>query len=71
MEQHIHVEAWDYSRFWLNSFLGYESMLLLDVAGGSMHQTMNIYDKMERDATGKALKASLSFKLLFEEVWDY
>ena len=39
--------------FSLNTFLGYESLRLLDVASGPMNQSVNIYDKIEREGEFK------------------
>lgn len=36
-----------------------------------MRQSINIYDKIERDGEFKQMKCTLDFKLLFEEKWDY
>ena len=36
MEEHVHIEVWDKNGFLLNSWLGYESLLLFDVANGNM-----------------------------------
>ena len=55
----------------MNTFLGYESMRLLDIAKGSMSQSINIYDKIERDGEYQRMKCTLNFKINFEEVWDY
>ena len=72
MEEHLHIEVWDSGGFFsLNTFLGYESIRLLDVATGAMNQSINIYDKIERDGEFKTMKCTLNFKLVFEEVWDY
>ena len=54
MEQHLHIEVWDSGgMFSLNTFLGYESLRLLDVASGPMNQSINIYDKIEREGEFK------------------
>ena len=71
LEEHLHIEVWDSSRFFLNTFLGYESVQLLDVAQGSINQSVNVYDKIERDGEFKKLMCTLNFKLVFEEIWDY
>ena len=44
---------------------------MIDIVQGSISQQINIYDKNERDEKGKNLRATLSFKLVVEEVWDY
>ena len=67
----MHIEVWDSNRIMLNTFLGYESLLLLDVANGNMRQSINIYDKCERDGRALRLVCTLNFKLVFEEFWDF
>ena len=71
MEQHLHIEVWNSSGLFLNTFIGYESLKMIDVAQGSINQQVNIYDKIERDGEYKQLKCSLNFKLVVEEIWDY
>lgn len=70
MEQHLHIEVWDYNRLWFNSFVGYESIELMAIADGTTRQTVNIYDKIDKAGEG-ALKCTLSFKIVFEEIWDF
>ena len=48
MEQHLHIEVWDYNRLWFNSFVGYESIELMAIADGTTRQTVNIYDKIDK-----------------------
>ena len=67
----MHIEVWEANRFYLNTYLGYESLRLYDVAQGSINQSINIYDKIERDGDFKKLYVTLNFKLVFEEIWDY
>lgn len=38
MEQHFHIEVWDTNSFTLNSYLGYESIPLIDIAQGNINQ---------------------------------
>ena len=63
---------WDYNRIYMNSFVGYESLLLSEIADGTVRQTIQIYDKIEKDDDniGK-LKCTLSFKCVLEEIWDF
>jgi hypothetical protein len=70
MEEHLHIEVWDYNRLWFNNFVGYESMELMQIADGSTRQQVNIYDKIEKSGEG-ALKCTLTFKIVFEEIWDF
>ena len=53
MEQHLHIEVWNANRFFLNTFIGYESVKMLDISQGSVIQQINIYDKIERDGEYK------------------
>ena len=32
MEQHLHIEAWNSSSYFLNTYIGYESINLLKIA---------------------------------------
>lgn len=38
LEEHIHIELWDAERWFLNRFLGYESLRLIDVVQGNINQ---------------------------------
>ena len=71
MEEHVHIEVWDKNAILLNTFLGYDSLLLHDVANGSMRHSLDIYDKIERDGPHKKLVCTLTFKMVFEEIWDF
>jgi hypothetical protein len=48
MEEHFHIEVWDKANWSLNTFVGYESLLLHDVANGPVKQNLKIYDKTEK-----------------------
>ena len=74
MEQHLHIELWSHEgRFTLNKFIGYDSLRLVDAADGKMEYKLEIYENMEKDPPNKATqqRATIEFKFLFEEVWDY
>jgi hypothetical protein len=70
MEEHLHIEVWDYNRIWFNNYIGYESISLLSLADGSVRWSLNIYDKIETAGEG-SLKCALTFKINFEEKWDF
>jgi hypothetical protein len=36
MEQRLHIEVWDKESIWLNKFLGYASIPLIDIISGSV-----------------------------------
>lgn len=50
MEEHFHIEVWDKAAWSLNTFVGYESLLLHDVANGPVKQNFKIYDKTEKNS---------------------
>ena len=70
MEQHLHIEVWEYNKIWFNGYVGYESLELLSLADGSVHKTVSIYDKSDKESEG-ILKCVLNFKIGFEEIWDF
>ena len=70
MEQHVHIEVWNYNLIYFNTYIGYESLELISLVSDSVRQTVNIYDKMEKAGEGP-LKCTLSFKFVIEEVWDF
>ena len=71
MEEHFHIEVWDKANWSLNTFVGYESLLLHDVANGPVKQNLKIYDKTEKTGIQTKEMCNLSFNLNFEEVWDF
>jgi hypothetical protein len=71
MEEHFHIEVWDKANWSLNTFVGYESLLLHDVANGPVKQNLKIYDKTEKSGIQTKEMCNLSFNLNFEEVWDF
>lgn len=48
MEEHLHIEVWDYNKLYFNTFIGYESIPLLEIADGVVRQTVPIFDKIEK-----------------------
>jgi hypothetical protein len=70
MEEHLHIEVWDYNRIWFNTYIGYESLDLVSIVSGSFQRTVNVYDRIDADAQGP-LKCTLQFKIIFEEQWDF
>lgn len=70
-EEHLHIEVWDYCRLWFNSYIGYESTELIDIASGSTRRTFQIQDKICRGVTQGKLMCTLNLKIVLEEVWDF
>lgn len=69
--EHFHVEVWDKATWTLNTFLGYESILLADVANGMIKQQLRIFDKTEKNGISNQEVCTLSLLLNFEEMWQY
>ena len=69
--EHFHIEVWDKAAWSLNTFLGYESLLLQDVARGTIKQSVKIFDKTEKNGVSTQQICDLNFMLHFEEVWDF
>lgn len=69
--EHFHVEVWDKATWTLNTFLGYESILLADVANGMIKQQLRIFDKTEKNGISNQEVCTLSLLLNFEEVWQF
>ena len=69
--EHFHVEVWDKATWTLNTFLGYESILLADVANGMIKQQLRIFDKTEKNGISTQEICSLTLLLNFEEVWSF
>ena len=69
--EHFHVEVWDKATWTLNTFLGYESILLADVANGMIKQQLRIFDKTEKNGVSSQEVCTLSLLLNFEEVWAF
>ena len=49
-EQHLHIEVWEANKLYFNTYIGYESLRLYDIATGSVTQEVSICDKLERDS---------------------
>ena len=69
MQQRLHLEAWDKEGLWLNKFLGYYSIPLLDIANGEFRQHANL-STFDNKGVEK-LSCQLSFTMHFEEIWDF
>lgn len=52
-EQHLHIEVWVVNKLYFNTYIGYESLRLMDIATGPVTQSVSICDKLERDALTK------------------
>ena len=70
MEQRLHIELWDKERVWLNKFLGYASIPLINIVEGNFRQIIFIQEPVP---DGKAYKqmAIITFDIYFEEIWDF
>ena len=71
-ENHLHVEVWEASKLKFNTYVGYESILLSDIVNGTVTQTVDIRDKLEKvSLTKTAFTCTVTFKIQLEEIWDF
>jgi len=68
-EQRLHIEVWDKENFWLNRFLGYMSIPLIDIVNGSFRQSASLAVVDNKGVT--KTNAELTFSIYFEEIWDF
>lgn len=47
--EHFHIEVWDKAAWSLNTFIGYESLSLIEVVNGNIKQNLKISDKTEKN----------------------
>ena len=72
MQQRLHLEVWargGASNLFLNEFIGYASIPLMDVANGCFKQAVPVMPVGDGEAP-RAM-ATLAFNIFFEEVWDF
>lgn len=70
-QQHLHIEVWDKAAWSLNTFVGYESVPLIEIASGPIKQNLKIFDKTEKHGISTQQVCELTFQLNFEEIWDF
>ena len=68
--ERLHVEVWDSENFYLNEFMSYNSIPLVDIIDGPMQHTVQCYPYVENMQPGK-LNATINMKINFSEIWDF
>jgi hypothetical protein len=69
--EHLHIEVWDKAKWSLNTFVGYESLPLIDIASGPIKHNLKISDKTEKFGSSTQQVCELSLQVNFEEIWDF
>jgi hypothetical protein len=69
-QERLHIEVWDYESFFLNKFVGYCSIPLIDIVDGSMIQFVQCFAYTDGFKPGK-LMASINMKISLAEIWDF
>jgi len=68
--QKMMVELWDYNTLWMNTIMGYSTVNLIDVVNGNMCVSVDISKKIKKRKRPQ-IQASIDFKCIFQEIWDY
>ena len=68
--ERLHIEVWDKERFYLNEFLSYNSIPLIDIVDGPMQFPVKLYTYTEGYQPGK-LNATVNLKVNLAEIWDF
>lgn len=66
----MHLEIWDSENFFLNQFMSYNSVPLIDIVDGPMQQTVKMYTYTDKFEPGKCT-ATLNMKINLAEIWDF
>lgn len=68
--ERLHVEVWDAEGFYMNKWMAYNSIPLIDIIDGPMQHTIELFpynDKLQPDK----LHSTVNLKINFAEVWDF
>lgn len=68
--ERLHVEVWDAEGFYMNKWMAYNSIPLIDIIDGPMQHTIELFpynDKLQPDK----LHSTVNLKINFSEVWDF
>lgn len=68
--ERLHLEIWDMENFFLNQFMSYNSIPLIDIVDGPMQQTVKMYPYTDKFEPGK-LNATINMKVNLAEIWDF
>lgn len=64
------MEVWDTESFYLNKFISYNSIPLIDIVEGSMNHTIQCFPYNDHFAQLKQ-NATVNMKINFSEIWDF
>jgi len=62
--------VWDSENFYLNEFLAYNSIPLIDIIDGPMQHTVQMFPYVDNFQQGK-LNSVLNLKINLSEIWDF
>lgn len=68
--ERLHIELWDSEGFYLNNFMAYNSIPLIDIVDGPMGHTVQLFPYIENYQPGK-LCATVNLKINLAEIWDF
>jgi hypothetical protein len=68
--ERLHIEVWDKEKFYLNQFLSYNSIPLIDIVDGPMQFPVKLFSYTEGLQPGK-LNATVNLKVNLAEIWDF
>lgn len=66
----LHIELWDLEGFYLNQFIAYNSIPLVEIIDGPLQHQVEMFPYIENFQTGK-LVARLDLKINLAEIWDF
>jgi hypothetical protein len=64
------VEVWNNNNFYLNRFLSYNSIPLIDIVDGPMQHVIDMFPYNENMSPGK-INSTISMKIMLAEIWDF
>jgi hypothetical protein len=68
--QRLHVEVWDMENFYLNEFIAYGSIPLVDIISGQMEYALDCLPYEDNFKEGKK-SVSLNMQIILSEIWDF
>ena len=66
----LHIQTWDNEAFYLNKFLSYASIPLLNIVDGPIQHTVQCREYKDDFKQGK-LNATVNMKINIAEIWDF
>lgn len=68
--ERLHIEIWDSEGFFLNQFMSYNTIPLIDIVDGPMQHTVQCFPYIEDFKPGK-LNGTVNLKMNLAEIWDF